>query len=94
MRLRLIVRRHGLPESPLIWVVDTSSAPTVYHLLEQVNDAFPLEANSDWGLEDYAVEIKGSNGINYECLHYQPVASVMKEDDEVMFVHPATKQHK
>jgi len=89
MRLRLTVRRNGLPETPLIWVVDTSSAPTIFQLLEQVNDAIPLESDSGWGLEDYAVEIKGNTGVNYECLHFQPVASVMKEEDEVVFVFSA-----
>jgi len=86
MRLRLTVRRHALPETPVIWVIDTSSAPTIYNLLEQVNDSIPIESDQQWGLEDYAVEIKGSNGVNYECLHYQQVGNVMKEDDEVMYV--------
>jgi hypothetical protein len=82
MRLRLIVRRHGLPETPIIWNVDLETI-TISQLLEQVNDAIPIESG-DWGFEDYAVELKGSNGVNYECLHYQVVGKVMKEDDEVM----------
>lgn len=86
MRLRLTIRRHGLPETPVIWVVDTSTAPTVYQLLEQVNETIPIESDGEWGLEDYAVEIKGVSGVNYECLHFQPVSCVMKEEDEVMFV--------
>jgi hypothetical protein len=83
MRLRLSVRRHGLPETPIIWVVDTTTAPTIAQLLEQVNEAIPIESG-EWGLEDYAVDVKGSSGVNYECLHFQPVSTVMKEEDEVM----------
>ena len=86
MRLRLTVRRHGLPETPVIWDVDTQcSAPTISQLLEQVNEVIPIES-ADWGLEDYAVEVKGTEGVNYECLHFQPVGKVMKEEDEVMYV--------
>lgn len=86
MRLRIIVRRHGLPETPIVWVIDATAAPTVSQLLEQINDIIPIESDGEWGLEDYAVELKGVNDVNYECLHFQPVASVMKEDDEVLFV--------
>lgn len=86
MRLRIIVRRHGLPETPIVWAIDTTGAPTVSQLLEQINDIIPIESDGEWGLEDYAVELKGVDGVNYECLHFQPVASVMKEDDEVLSV--------
>jgi hypothetical protein len=82
MRLRLTVRRHNLPETPVVWNVDLETS-TIAQLLEQVNDAIPIESG-DWGFEDYAVELKGSNGVNYECLHYQIVGKVFKEDDEVM----------
>ncbi|KUJ18058.1 uncharacterized protein LY89DRAFT_732751 [Mollisia scopiformis] len=88
MRLRLTVKRHGLPDTPVVWIVDTtpssSSSPTISQLLEAVNEAIPIESEGDWGLEDYAVELKGANGANYECLHFQHVAAVMKEDDEVI----------
>ena len=69
-----------------MWAMDTSSNPTVYHLLEQVNETIPIESDGEWGLDDYFVEVKSYGGVNYECLHFQPLASVMKEDDEVMFV--------
>ncbi len=82
----MTVRRHGLPETSIIWVIDTSTAPTIYQLLEQVNETIPIESDCEWGLEDYAVEIKGFSGVNYECLHFQPVSRVIKEDDEVMSV--------
>ena len=83
MRLRLTVQRHGLPETSIIWVVETTPSPTIAELLESVNESVPIEANQ-WGFEDYAVEVKGNGGKDYECLHYQEVAQVMKEDDEVM----------
>ncbi|KAF7874274.1 hypothetical protein EAF04_002946 [Stromatinia cepivora] len=84
MRLRLNVRRHNLPDCPIIWDVNTStSAPTVSELLDQINDVIPIES-SEWGMEDYAVEVKGKEGVNYECLHFQPVGKVMKEEDEVI----------
>lgn len=84
MRLRLNVRRHNLPDCPIIWDVNTStSAPTVSELLNEINDVIPIES-TEWGMEDYAVEVKGKGGLNYECLHFQPVDKVMKEEDEVM----------
>ncbi|ESZ94447.1 hypothetical protein SBOR_5165 [Sclerotinia borealis F-4128] len=84
MRLRLTVRRHNLPDCPIIWDVNTStSTPTVSELLDQINDVVPIES-TEWGMDDYAVEVKGKEGINYECLHFQPVGKVMKEEDEVI----------
>jgi hypothetical protein len=83
MRVRLVVKRNGLPDTPVAWAIDTSSNPTISQLLEQVNEILPLESEGDWGLEDYAVEIKGS-GTNFECLHFQPVTSILHEDDEVV----------
>ncbi|RKF59473.1 putative clumping factor b protein [Erysiphe neolycopersici] len=84
MRLRLSIRRNGLPETLITWAIDTTSSPTIYQLLEQVNEVVPIESDGEWGLEDYAVELKASSGVSYECLHFQNVASVMKEDDEVI----------
>jgi hypothetical protein len=85
MRLRLTIQRHALPPTNILWTVrvqdpTSTSAPayaTISQLLEDVNDVVPLESN-DWGLEDYVVEIGG-----YECLHFQPVDSVLKEDDKI-----------
>jgi hypothetical protein len=92
MRLRLTVRRHRVPETRVIWAIDTSSNPTIFNLLEQVNETIPIESDGEWGLDDYAVELKGSNGVNYECLHFQPLASVMKDEDEVMYVSHSLPQ--
>ncbi|ETS81170.1 hypothetical protein PFICI_06172 [Pestalotiopsis fici W106-1] len=86
LRLRLVVRRNGLPETNIIWPVPLENKPTIAKLLEDVNQILPLES-ADWGLEDYAVELKGSDGVYFECLHFQPVQSVLKEDDQV-FIRP------
>ncbi|KAG0652943.1 hypothetical protein D0Z07_0132 [Hyphodiscus hymeniophilus] len=82
MRLRITVRRHCLPDTPIIWNVDLGSS-TISELLTKVNEIIPIESG-EWGLEDYAVDLKGSNSVNYECLHFQEVGKVMKEDDEVI----------
>ena len=85
MRLRLTVQRHGLPPMQVLWTVGTvrpgyvagGAGVTVSQLLEQINEIIPLES-SDWGLEDYAVEVQG-----FECLHFSELTEVLKEDDEV-----------
>jgi hypothetical protein len=82
MRLLITVKRHGLPETPVIWNVELETS-TIAQLLEQINDIIPIE-QGDWGYEDYAVDLKGSRGVNFECLHFQQVGKVFKEDDEVM----------
>ena len=86
MRLRLTVQRHGLPPVRLLWIAGhilpapyaaAGNSITISQFVEQVNDTIPLESD-DWGLEDYAVEVRG-----FECLHFSEVAQVLKEDDEV-----------
>ncbi|KAK9414479.1 hypothetical protein SUNI508_11189 [Seiridium unicorne] len=86
MRLRLVVHRNGLPDANVVWPVPLENKPTIAKLLEQVNEILPLES-TDWGLEDYAVELKGNDGSSFECLHFQPLQSVLKEDDQV-FIRP------
>jgi hypothetical protein len=83
MRLRLVVRRHNLPDAAVVWAVEHSDNPTISQLLEQVNEVIPLESSGDWGLEDYSVELKGS-GTNFECLHFQLVRAILQEDDEIL----------
>ena len=85
MRLRLLVKRWGLPDAPIIFGIETQTSPIISQLLEQVNDIIPLESG-EWGLEDYAVELKGNDGVKYECLHFNHVSKIMKEEDEVMYV--------
>ncbi|GAW17996.1 hypothetical protein ANO14919_074650 [Xylariales sp. No.14919] len=82
MRLRLVVRRNGLPELRLMWHVHLDSNPTIAKLLEQLNDQVPLESDH-WGLEDYVVELHDGDGTDFECLHYQLVRTVLKPDDRV-----------
>ena len=86
MRFGLSIQRHALPIVRIIWTVrqqdPTFTAapchPTISQLLEDVNDIVQLESG-EWGLEDYAVEVNG-----YECLHFQTIKSVLKEDDNVL----------
>jgi hypothetical protein len=86
MRLGLIIRRHDLPPTTVLWTpqgfaVDSRNEDclrlTVSEFLEQVNEVVPLEY-AEWGLEDYVVEVNG-----YECLHFQELGTVFNEDDEV-----------
>jgi hypothetical protein len=85
MRLRLIIDRNGLPLTPVVW--DILPDLTIAQLLEQVSEVIPLEFG-DWGLEDYAVELAGQSGLNFEFVHYQQVGRVMRDEDEVMCVIP------
>ena len=87
LRLRLQVRRHGLPEVNLLWNAPAGPDSTIAKLVEKVNEVLPLEGG-DWGLEDYTVELKGADGTAFECLHFQQVSKVLKEDDQVMYVTP------
>ncbi|KAK4200905.1 hypothetical protein QBC40DRAFT_64719 [Triangularia verruculosa] len=87
MRLRLVVRRHALPDVRVVFSYKTESEPTIAGLLEQVNEVIPLESN-EWGLEDYTVELRQKDtGTAYDCLHFQQVADVLKDDEEV-YIRP------
>ena len=80
MRLQLTVQRHSIPDAKVLWTVgDGQPTFTIFQFLQQVNEIIPLEAE-DWGLEDYAVEVKG-----FECLHFSELNQVLKEDDEVWY---------
>lgn len=85
MRLRLTVQRHGLPDTSILWPAKDHPSPTIAELLEAVNESIPIEAE-EWGFEDYAVELRNTEGKGYECLHYQKVSDVFREDDEVVYV--------
>ncbi|KIW84965.1 hypothetical protein Z517_00353 [Fonsecaea pedrosoi CBS 271.37] len=94
MRLRLLIQRYSLP--PVTIIHTTGSGPashtksrsaTIADLLADVNDLVPLEsADGEWGLEDYVVEVSATadQHLTYECLHYQTLHSVLREDDEVV----------
>lgn len=83
LRLRLVVRRHALPEVRVVFAVQLDTDPTIANFLEQVNEVIPLESN-DWGLEDYAVQLYDASGHGFECLHFQQVSTVLKNDEEVL----------
>ena len=83
MRLRLLIRRHALPDAAVIWAIQDDENPTISQLLDQINEVIPLESGGDWGLEDYAVEIRGS-ATNFECFHFQQVQNILHEDDELL----------
>lgn len=80
----MTVRRHNLPDTNVVWPVDTRSSPTVYRLLELVNEAIPIESGEQWGFEDYVVQVRGKDGVNYDCLHFIPVTNCMKDEDEIL----------
>lgn len=83
MRLRLVVRRHALPETRIIFPIPLDNDPTVANLIELVNGIIPLESE-DWGLEDYVVELHDADGNAFDCLHFQRVATVLNPDEEVL----------
>ncbi|KAG6053111.1 hypothetical protein E4U17_005013 [Claviceps sp. LM77 group G4] len=83
IRLRLAVRRHGVPEVKLVWPCERSADLTIAKLVASVNEVVPLEC-SEWGLEDYAVELVGADGDRYECLHFQLVAQILKDEDQLI----------
>ncbi|KAJ5580182.1 uncharacterized protein N7459_006167 [Penicillium hispanicum] len=118
MRLHLIISRHGLPVTRILWTTTSansvlgeygtqSAVPasaiassrnpniafanggyTFAQLLEDVNEVVPLETepsvfdpefSGQWGLEDYVVEVGGS-----ECLHFMEVEGLLRDGDEVV----------
>ncbi|KAJ3938385.1 uncharacterized protein N0V96_011633 [Colletotrichum fioriniae] len=83
LRLRLVVRRHAVPDVKLLWNVTANDDLTISKLLALVNDVVPLESG-EWGLEDYAVELKDASGDGFECVHYHLVSKVLKDDDQVI----------
>lgn len=85
IRLRLIIRRHTVPDIKLVWPCVPSDDLTIAKLLSQVNEVIPLEGG-EWGLEDYAVELGETNGPSFECLHFQLVTTILKDEDQVLYV--------
>lgn len=83
MRIYITIKRHSLPDTPIVWNILTQST-TISELLKEIDEKFPLEDESgEWGLEDYSVELKGLNGAGFECLHYHTAGQVLKENDEL-----------
>ncbi|KAL1958832.1 hypothetical protein VTO42DRAFT_3669 [Malbranchea cinnamomea] len=75
--------RSGGPLGPEVY------SYTISQLLQDVNELIPLETQpsgllggqdeENWGLEDYLVEVSGS-----ECLHYMEVDALLRDGDEVV----------
>ena len=42
------------------------------------------QQSSDWGLEDYVVELRDLEGNAFECLHFQEIRAILRQDDEVL----------
>ena len=96
MRLQVQIIRHALPSVSILFATSanpsshtSSKASTISDLLHDVNDLVPLEStDGEWELEDYVVELasttEGDIETYYECLHYQTLESVLREDDEVL----------
>jgi hypothetical protein len=81
MRIRLCVNRYLLPPVKIWW--DTSSFEpgddhTVSTFLARISQIVPLE-HSQWGLEDYVVEIEG-----FEVLHFQVLEAIVRDCDQVV----------
>ncbi|KAJ4124294.1 hypothetical protein NW768_009653 [Fusarium equiseti] len=93
IRLRLVIRRHAVPEVKLVWPCIANDDLTVSKLLALVNEVVPLES-ADWGLEDYVVELADGKGDSFELLHFQPVGKVLKEDDQVLIRSLSTEDLK
>ncbi|GAB7341790.1 hypothetical protein MBLNU457_g0119t2 [Dothideomycetes sp. NU457] len=83
MRLRLTVSRYELPSVDVLWNADP--AWRIAELLENIHRDIPLQTEH-WDFQDYRLEHDG-----YECLHYQTVGEVLKEDDAVQVVPLETK---
>ncbi|POR31813.1 Uncharacterized protein TPAR_07985 [Tolypocladium paradoxum] len=83
LRLRVSIQRNGVPEVKLVWPCARSHDLTVSKLVAQINDVVPLEGG-EWGLEDYVVELSDGKGGSYECLHFQQVAQILKDEDQVL----------
>ncbi|KAL3963144.1 hypothetical protein ACCO45_000148 [Purpureocillium lilacinum] len=91
LRLRVTVQRHGIPDVKFVWPCARAAADlSVAQLLAQINEVVPLEGG-EWGLEDYAVELVGPAGEDglgrgYECLHFQQVQQILKDEDQIVYV--------
>ncbi|KAI1394423.1 uncharacterized protein F4822DRAFT_47352 [Hypoxylon trugodes] len=82
MRLRLVVRREGLADERLMWNISLKDDPTISKLLQDVNETITLEIGQT-GLENYVVELHDADGMSFECLHFQPLRTILKPDDRV-----------
>ena len=77
IRLRLSITRHELPQVKILHTIDISQNPTISELISQIDELVPLESGS-WGKEDYVVSVGA-----FECVHFQTVNDILRNDDEV-----------
>ena len=95
MRLQVSILRNALPPVQIIFTTGSGpsshtksrSGSTIADLLHDVNELVPLESHEgEWGLEDYVVEVAATADQDalYECLHFQTLDSVLRDDDEVV----------
>jgi hypothetical protein len=85
MRIHLSIERNGLPTVKLLWPVaedENGKKSIVSRLLAKVDETIPLETE-DFALEDYILLVDGS-----ECLHYQNLSDVLKDEDHITLVLP------
>ncbi|KYK54040.1 hypothetical protein DCS_05994 [Drechmeria coniospora] len=83
LRLHVVVQRLGVPDTCFVWPCPLAGKPIISQLLAQINDVVPLESG-EWGLEDYVVELVSAHDGTFECLHFQPVHQVLKDEDTVI----------
>jgi hypothetical protein len=80
MRIHLSVERNGLPVVNLLWPVDedeNGKKSIISRLVAKVDEVVPLETE-EWALEDYILQVNG-----FECLHWQNISDVLKDEDHV-----------
>ncbi|PKY00609.1 hypothetical protein P168DRAFT_313392 [Aspergillus campestris IBT 28561] len=98
MRLHLVIQRHGLPVTRILW---TTAPPSLYAgrsssgvpaassaLLEDVNEVIPLETEPALFDDEYS----GQWGLEdyvvetggSECLHFMEVEGLLRDGDEVV----------
>ena len=91
MRLRLVIYRHGLSPTRVVWTPNglgatsrdaSPSSATVSQFLANINLIIPLESEG-YGLEDYVVEA----GDGFELLHFQVLQGTVRDDEVLVYVH-------
>ena len=83
MRLRLKVRRPGVPDTNMLWNVSLGGKILVSRLMSQVDTVLSLQTGNAC-VEDYVVEYTDEAGVGFECLHFQTVNQILKEDDRIL----------
>ena len=80
MKLRLRIKRDGLADVNIPWILEdglASTSKTFARLLEDVNENVPLVTPTR-DLSDYVVEFSG-----LECLRNMSLWDLLEDDDEL-----------